>query len=111
MEILNTIFGLILFIGAGYFAYMSSILVSEKKARQRAGITDYYDNPLPEKEGSWYEGGNPHKDDNNYDPEVDDWDTDMEFNCNYMGVSRLTCNKRVCEKSHRIGELNDRTKY
>jgi len=46
MEILNTIFGLILFIGAGYFAYMSSILVSEKKARQRAGITDYYDQPI-----------------------------------------------------------------
>jgi len=35
----------------------------------------------------------------------------MEFNYNYMGISRLTCNKRVCEKSHRIGELNDRTKY
>ena len=46
MEILNTIFGLILFIGAGYFAYMSSILVSEKKARQRAEITDYYDQPI-----------------------------------------------------------------
>ena len=46
MEILNTILGLILFIGAGYFAYMSSILVSEKKARQRAGITDYYDQPI-----------------------------------------------------------------
>ena len=29
-----------------------------------------------EKEGSWYEGGNPHKDDSQetYDPEVDDWD-------------------------------------
>ena len=37
MEILNTIFGLILFIGAGYFAYMSSILVSEKKARLICG--------------------------------------------------------------------------
>jgi hypothetical protein len=72
MDILNTILLLVIFIGTGYFAYMSSILVSEKKARYKAGTHDYYDNPLPEKEGSWYEGGNPHKDDSNYDPEVDD---------------------------------------
>ena len=52
MEILNTIFGLILFIGAGYFAYMSSVLVSEKKARYRAGTHDYYDNPI-EKDNKW----------------------------------------------------------
>ena len=32
----------------GIFAYMSSILVSEKKARFRAGTHDYYDNPIKE---------------------------------------------------------------
>ena len=36
-----------------------------------------------------------------------DWDTDMEFNSSYMGISRFTCNKRVCEKSLRIGEWNE----
>ena len=46
MEVINFILGFVLVIGAGYFAYMSSVLVSEKKARQRAGITDYYDNPI-----------------------------------------------------------------
>lgn len=39
-----------------------------------------------------------------------DWDTFMEFNSNNMGIGRLTCNKRVCEKSHRIGEWYDWTK-
>lgn len=46
MEVINFILGILLVIGAGFFAYMSSVLVSEKKARQRAGITDYYDNPI-----------------------------------------------------------------
>ena len=83
MDILNTILLLVIFIGTGYFAYMSSILVSEKKARYKAGTHDYYDNPINK---------------------TDDWDTDMEFSCSYMGVSRFTCNERVCEKSLRIGE-------
>lgn len=46
MEILNFIFGVVIFLAAGYFAYMSSVLVSEKKARYRAGTHDYYDNPI-----------------------------------------------------------------
>ena len=46
MEVINFILGFVFVLGAGYFAYMSSVLVSEKKARQRAGITDYYDNPI-----------------------------------------------------------------
>ena len=30
----------------GWMAYMSCVLVSEKKARYRAGTHDYYDNPI-----------------------------------------------------------------
>lgn len=46
MEVINFILGIVLVIGAGFFAYMSSVLVSEKKARYRAGTHDYYDNPI-----------------------------------------------------------------
>ena len=46
MEILNFVFSLLFTVGAGYFAYMSSVIVSEKKARYRAGTLDYYDNPI-----------------------------------------------------------------
>jgi hypothetical protein len=49
IEVINFILGIIFVLGAGYFAYMSSVLVSEKKARQRAGITDYYDQPIKKK--------------------------------------------------------------
>lgn len=49
MEFLNTIVTIIIVIGAGFFAYMSSVLVSEKKQRQQAGITDYYDQPIKKK--------------------------------------------------------------
>jgi hypothetical protein len=45
-EILNSIiaFGILLF--AGYVALESSVMVSENKARYRAGTHDYYDNPI-----------------------------------------------------------------
>jgi hypothetical protein len=33
----------------------------------------------------------------------------MEFNSSNMGIGRITCYQRVCEKSHRIGEYYDRT--
>tara|TARA_Y100001937_G_C7081832_1_gene313384 strand:+ start:35 stop:193 length:159 start_codon:yes stop_codon:yes gene_type:complete len=48
LEIINFIIGFVLMIAAGVFAYMSSVLVSEKKARYRAGTHDYYDNPIKE---------------------------------------------------------------
>lgn len=50
LEIINIILVIVLTLIAGYFAYMSSVLVSEKKARQRAGITDYYDNPIKDED-------------------------------------------------------------
>lgn len=31
---------------AGYGAYLSCVMVEEKKERQRRGLTDYYDNPI-----------------------------------------------------------------
>ena len=37
---------LIFLVVGGYFCYMSSVLLSEKKERQRLGLTDYYDNPI-----------------------------------------------------------------
>jgi hypothetical protein len=48
MEIFNVIFGGIFVFGSAYFAYISCVLVSEKKARYRAGTHDYYDNPITE---------------------------------------------------------------
>lgn len=45
-EVISFIVGILLVAGAFVFAVGSSILVSEKKARQRAGITDYYDQPI-----------------------------------------------------------------
>jgi hypothetical protein len=45
-EIFNGIIGFVLLLFAGYVALESSIMVSEKKARYRAGTHDYYDNPI-----------------------------------------------------------------
>ena len=46
MEVIQHIFAFLFLLGAGWFAYMSSVLVSEKKARYKAGTHDYYDNPI-----------------------------------------------------------------
>ena len=48
MTVVNFFIGIVFVIAAAWFAYMSSILVSEKKARYRAGTHDYYDNPIKE---------------------------------------------------------------
>ena len=50
MEIFSTIFVIfITFLGA-WFAWESTLMVSEKKARFRAGTHDYYDNPIKKEE-------------------------------------------------------------
>ena len=36
-----------------FIAIMSAILVYEKKERQREGISDYYDNPIPKNKCVW----------------------------------------------------------
>lgn len=46
MEFFNTLFIIFITIAAGWFAWESSVMVSEKKARYRAGTHDYYDNPI-----------------------------------------------------------------
>lgn len=46
IDVINFVLGFVLVIAAGFFAYMSAVLVSEKKARHRAGTHDYYDNPI-----------------------------------------------------------------
>ncbi len=48
MTVVNFFIGIVFVIVAAYFAYMSSVLVSERKARYRAGTHDYYDNPIEE---------------------------------------------------------------
>ena len=40
--LLSTLF----LLGAAWFAWQSTILVEEKKQRQRKGLTDYYDMPI-----------------------------------------------------------------
>ena len=45
-EIYNTLLGVAVLIGVGWFAWMSSVLISEKNERQRKGLTDYYDMPI-----------------------------------------------------------------
>ena len=46
MEILNFVFTGAIVAFMGWFAWESSVMVSEKKARYRAGTHDYYDNPI-----------------------------------------------------------------
>ena len=45
-EILNSIIAFVILLFAGYVALESSVMVSEKKERYRAGTHDYYDNPI-----------------------------------------------------------------
>lgn len=45
-EIINIILSLVILAGAGWFAWTSSVMISEKKERQRKGLTDYYDMPI-----------------------------------------------------------------
>jgi len=46
IDFFNLIIIIVLLVGSFWFAYMSSILVGEKKARYKAGTHDYYDNPI-----------------------------------------------------------------
>jgi len=46
IEVLNFIVGLVFTVFAFLFMIGSAVLVHEKKQRQRAGITDYYDQPI-----------------------------------------------------------------
>lgn len=46
IDFFNLILIIVLLVGSFWFAYMSSILVGEKKARYKAGTHDYYDNPI-----------------------------------------------------------------
>ena len=50
MEFFNTLFIIFVTIGAGWLAWESTVMVSEKKARYRAGTHDYYDNPIEEED-------------------------------------------------------------
>ena len=46
IEVINFVLGVVLVIASFFFVYMSSVLVSERKARYKAGTHDYYDNPI-----------------------------------------------------------------
>tara|TARA_Y100000389_G_C17178586_1_gene372796 strand:- start:228 stop:386 length:159 start_codon:yes stop_codon:yes gene_type:complete len=46
IEVLQHILGFLFLVGAGWVAWESSVMVSEKKARYKAGTHDYYDRPI-----------------------------------------------------------------
>jgi len=46
IEVLQYIIGTVLLAGMGWVVWESSIALSERKARYRAGTHDYYDNPI-----------------------------------------------------------------
>ena len=50
IDIIQYGFALVLLVVSGYFAYISTIVVSERKERYRAGTHDYYDNPIEKDE-------------------------------------------------------------
>jgi|TARA_R110000751_G_scaffold209396_2_gene313273 hypothetical protein len=50
-EILNAIFAGIILVFSGWVAWDSSVMISEKKARYKAGTHDYYDNPIEDLNG------------------------------------------------------------
>mgnify|MGYP006158670821 FL=1 len=56
MEILNILFIIFITIIAGWFAWETSVMVSEKKARYRAGTHDHYDNLIEEESDDIEEG-------------------------------------------------------
>lgn len=49
LEFLPIIIGIYFLILVGYFVWDSAVMIQEKKERQRKGLTDYYDNPIEEK--------------------------------------------------------------
>jgi len=46
LEVIQFILGLVLITGMAWVAWESSVMISEKKERQRKGLTDYYDMPI-----------------------------------------------------------------
>jgi hypothetical protein len=48
MEIFNLIFVIVITVLFGWLAWETTIMVSEKKARYRAGTHDYHDNLIEE---------------------------------------------------------------
>ena len=57
MEIFNLIFVIVITVLFGWLAWETTIMVSEKKARYRAGTHDYYDNPINKDESDDIEEG------------------------------------------------------
>ena len=50
MELTDILFAIVIISLAGWFAWETSLMVAEKKARQRAGTHDYYDNLIVKNE-------------------------------------------------------------
>ena len=50
IEILNMLISGVLLLVGTWVVYMSSVMVSERKERYRAGTHDYYDNPIVDKD-------------------------------------------------------------
>ena len=50
LELIQGAFAFSLLIILGWLVWESSIVIDEKKQRQKAGITDYYDNPIKKRD-------------------------------------------------------------
>lgn len=47
---METIAGIVILLIMNWFVWESSKMISEKKQRQRLGLTDYYDNPIKKRD-------------------------------------------------------------
>ena len=50
IEIIQMILGFIIIAGMAWVVWESSVMIEEKKERQRKGLTDYYDMPIKKKD-------------------------------------------------------------
>ena len=50
MNLIELAFGIIVLVFMNIVVWQSSVMISERKARFRAGTHDYYDNPIKKEE-------------------------------------------------------------
>ena len=58
IDAINLIIGIVFTVAAFIFMIGSAVLVHEKKQRQRAGLTDYYDQPFDKSKTKYTDGDN-----------------------------------------------------
>jgi len=58
IDVISILVGIVFTVAAFIFMIGSAVLVHEKKERQRAGITDYYDQPFDKSKTKYTDGDN-----------------------------------------------------